>query len=206
MLDRPKFDRKRKTLEPCARCRMHVKMCFCIDIPSLDLATRVSVLIHAKELKRTSNTGRLATLALTNSGLHIRGLKDHSLDASEILDDAFQPLLFFPSDDATELTHEFISTFKKPVQLIVPDGNWRQASKVHTRYPEFAHVPRVIISTPNESKYVLRKETTPEGMATLQAIATAMSVIESPEVGATLMKLYELKLKRTLIARGVKFE
>lgn len=204
MLERPRFDRKRKTLEPCARCRMHVNRCFCAEIPTLDLRTRVSVLIHAKELKRTSNTGRLATLALTNSGLHIRGVKGESLDAGEILDDAYQPLLFFPSDDANELTPAFISKFKKPIQLIVPDGNWRQASKVHTRYPEFANIPRVIISTLNESKYVLRKETTPEGMATLQAIAVAMSIIEGPETGAELMKLYDLKLKQTLIGRGVK--
>lgn len=206
MLERPKFDRKRKTLEPCARCRMHVNGCFCDLIPSLTLKTRVSVLIHAKELKRTSNTGRLATLALMNSGLHVRGAKDQTLDASQILDDSYQPLLFFPSDDAHELTPDFLARFDKPIQLIVPDGNWRQAAKVHTRYPEFAEIPRVIISAPNESKYVLRKESTPEGMATLQAIAVAMSVIEGPEAGAELMKLYDLKLKRTLVARGVKIE
>ncbi len=204
MLERPGFDRKRKTLEPCARCRMHVNRCFCGEIPTLDLGTRVSVLIHAKELKRTSNTGRLATLALTNSDLHIRGVKGQSFEAKNILDEAYQPLLFFPSDDATELTPAFVSKFKKPIQLIVPDGNWRQASKVNTRYPEFADIPRVVISAPNTSQYVLRKETTPEGMATLQAIAVAMSVIEGPETGTELMKLYDLKLKQTLIGRGVK--
>ena len=183
---------------------MHVSYCFCPEIPLLDLKTRVSVLVHAKELKRTTNTGRLATLALANSGLHVRGLKDHALDISQILDDGYEPLLFFPASDAVDLTKDYVSNFSKPIQLIVPDGNWRQASKVHTRHPELANVRRVKISAPNTAKHFLRKETTPEGMATLQAIAEALGIIDGQAVRDQLMVLYDLKLERTLRARGVK--
>lgn len=180
---------------------MNPASCFCSEIPSLSLKTRVSILIHAKELKRTTNTGRLATLALTNSRLHVRGLKDQPFEPSESLDDAYQSLLFFPSDDAVELTRSLLTD--KPVNLIVPDGNWRQASKVHTRYPEFANLTRVKISATNTSQYFLRKETTPEGMATLQAIAEALGVIEGSEVRDQLAKLYDIKLMRTIRARGI---
>ena len=48
----------------------------------------------------------------------------------------------------------------------------------------------------------LRAESSPEGMATLQAIACAMSIIEGVEVGQKLMSLYEAKLQNTLIGRG----
>ncbi len=165
------------------------------------LKTRVSVLVHVKELKRTTNTGQLATFALTNSHLYVRGRKDQPFNANECLDEAYHSVLFFPSDDAVELTPDLLTG--KQVNLIVPDGNWRQASKVHTRYPEFAKITRVKISRPNKSKYFLRKETTPEGMATLQAIAEALGVIEGTEVRDTLAKLYEVKLMRTLSARGI---
>ena len=184
---------------------MNPASCFCAEIPSLTLRTRVSVLIHAKELKRTTNTGQLATLALTNSQLFVRGRKDEPFNANDILDDAYQSLLFFPSDDAVDLTAETFSEIvtMKPVNLIVPDGNWRQASKVHTRYPEFANLTRVKISAPNTSQFFLRKETTPEGMATLQAIAEALGVIEGANVRDTLAKLYDVKLMRTIRARGI---
>jgi DTW domain-containing protein YfiP len=183
---------------------MHLSYCFCADIPSLTLNSRVSILIHAKELKRTTNTGRLATLALTNSDLHVRGLKNSPFEAGSILQDNYQPLLFFPSDDAVDLTPEIFNG--QPVHLIVPDGNWRQASKVHTRYPEFADLKRVKISARNEATHFLRKESTPEGMATLQAIAEALGIIEGDDVRTKLLRLYELKLSRTLRARGVKIE
>jgi hypothetical protein len=43
----------------------------------------------------------------------------------------------------------------------------------------------------------------PEGMATLEAIACAMGVIEGEAVKAALMKLYNAKLTATLVGRGV---
>jgi DTW domain-containing protein YfiP len=188
---------------------MNPASCFCAEIPSLSLKTRVSVLIHAKELKRTTNTGQLATLALINSQLHVRGRKDQPFNPNDCLDAAYQSILFFPSDDAVDLTDDLLPSLipalftGKPINLIVPDGNWRQASKVHTRYPEFANLPRVKISAPNPSQYFLRKETMPEGMATLQAIAEALGVIEGLDVRDQLAKLYEVKLMRTIRARGI---
>jgi hypothetical protein len=40
-------------------------------------------------------------------------------------------------------------------------------------------------------------------MATLQAIAEALGVIEGDPVRAELMKLYDAKIERTLIGRGI---
>lgn len=179
---------------------MHLSLCFCSEIPRIETRTRVSVLVHAKELKRTTNTGRLATLALTNSALYVRGLRDVEINASALAETSeYEPLLFFPSDDAEELT---AVSHDRPVHLIVPDGNWRQASKVHTRYPEFANLKRVKISARNTATHFLRKETTPEGMATLQAIAEALGLLESRTVRDQLMRVYDLKLTRTMKARG----
>lgn len=180
---------------------MHLDYCFCAEIVSVETRTRVSVLVHAKELKRTTNTGRLATLALTNSALHVRGLAEAPFEASSILREDEQALLFFPSEDARELSgYDFDD---RPVHLIVPDGNWRQASKVHTRHPELAAIPRVKITARNTATHFLRRETTPEGMATLQAIAEALGIIEGADTREALMKLYETKLARTMRARGV---
>ena len=49
----------------------------------------------------------------------------------------------------------------------------------------------------------MRLENTEAGMATLEAIAKALAIIESPERAAPLMQLYQAKLEATLKGRGV---
>jgi DTW domain-containing protein YfiP len=199
------LDRKRKTKEPCPVCFVNPARCICEVIPSLDYRTRLCLVVHAKELKRTTNTGRLAVKALKNSEMRIRGEGREALDLSDlVLAPQYRTVLFYPSDEAQDLTADFVAQDPRPIQLIVPDGNWRQASKVHYRHQELRDIPRVMIKAANTSKYHLRAETTEEGMATLQAIAHAYAVIESAEAGAELMKVYNAKLEQTLIGRGLK--
>jgi DTW domain-containing protein YfiP len=194
--------RKRKPQDPCQSCFLHKDRCICGSIPTLTLKTRIALVIHAKELKRTTNTGRLAMKALTNSEMHIRGESRETLDLSHLLTPAYRTLLFFPSDDAIELDQKLVSGSPLPIQLIVPDGNWRQASKVHYRHHELHEVPRVKISTANEANLHMRVETTEAGMATLEAIAHALGIIEGEEVKAKLMQFYQRKLEETLKGRG----
>jgi DTW domain-containing protein YfiP len=110
---------------------------------------------------------------------------------------------FYPLDREKSLNKELVAQDQKPIQLIVPDGTWRQASKVHFRHHELKDVKRVMISTPNISKFHLRAQHRREGMATLQAIAHALGVIEGDLVKDQLLKLYHAKLEQTLIGRGL---
>lgn len=195
--------RQRKTKEPCAQCFLHKDRCICAQIPSWTVASRLCLVIHARELKRTTNTGRLAATALKNSEMVVRGEADAPLDFSRILRDDYSSVLLYPADEARELDAEFVRSQAKPIQLIVPDGNWRQAGKVHYRYKELSHIPRVKLKNPKTSPYQLRLETVTEGMATLEAIAHAFSVLEGETVGSSLMALYRAKLRATLEGRGV---
>ena len=196
------IQRQRKTKDPCPVCFLHKNLCLCATIPKLNLCTRVCLVIHRKELKRTTNTGQLALQALLNSEMKVRGAINEPLDLTEVLNSNYFPLLFYPSENAVELTADFVSKIQKPILLIVPDGNWRQASKVNTRHPELKDVTRVMISSKNSADQHLRKESTEYGMATLQAIAYALGAIEGESIQNELLKLYELKLQRTLIGRG----
>jgi DTW domain-containing protein YfiP len=196
------FERKRKTKAPCQVCFLHLDLCICHLIPKLELKTRLCLVVHAKELKRTTNTGRLAVAALANSEMRIRGLGTEPLELGDLLSPLYRSLLFYPAADAVELTPEFVAMDSRPIQLIVPDGNWRQASKVHTRHKELSEIPRVAIRSANPSLYHIRAETTAEGMATLQAIAEAMGVIEGSEAREPLIRLYDAKLRATLKGRG----
>lgn len=198
---------QRKTQDPCPRCFLHRARCLCALIPRLESRTRLTLVIHHREIKRTTNSGLLAVEALVNSEARVRGLPGPTTDLTDLVAGAYQPLLFFPSEDAAELDAKLIEDLRRtdprPFGLIVPDGNWRQASKVAKRHPELRGVPRVKITTPNSSSRHLRAEHLPEGMSTLEAIARAYLVLENENVGRQLLQLYQEKLRRTLLGRGV---
>ena len=138
-----------------------------------------------------------------NSEMRVRGETREPLDLSDLLTDRYRTLLFYPTVDAVELDNELVAQDRTPIQLLVPDGTWRQARKVHYRHRELKDVPRVKISAPDISKFHLRAQHRPEGMATLQAIAHGLGVIEGDLVKEQLMKLYDAKVERTLIGRGL---
>lgn len=198
--------RQRKTKNPCSRCGLNPKVCICEFIPKLILKTRILLVVHAKELKRTTNTGKLTLEALPNSIMKIRGIKNEALDLSDQLTSDYQSLLYYPADGAEDLNQNFMKSLTRPVQLIVPDGNWRQASKVHIRHKELRGLPRVMIKEKNTARYHLRAESTSYGMSTLEAIAKALGVIEGLEVEAALMQMYRAKLQNTLKGRGIIFD
>jgi DTW domain-containing protein len=194
--------RKRKTKDPCPGCSLNKTFCVCELIPRLELRTRVALIVHAKELKRTTNTGRLAIQSLVNSSMYIRGEGREALDLSGLLSPNYRSVMFFPSDDAVDLSADFVGQSPLPIQLIVPDGNWRQASKVPSRHRELKDLPRVKISALNTGAFHLRAESSPEGMSTLEAIAQALKIIEGEAAFAPLMALYQAKLSATLIGRA----
>lgn len=194
--------RKRKTKQPCPGCGMNPLLCFCDLIPRIELKTRICLLIHHRELRRTTNTGQLAHRALVNSEIRIRGQINGKLDLTDLIRPDMRTLLFYPSDNAILLNHDFVKSDPRPILLIVPDGNWRQASKVQTRHPELANVPRVKVQQSIVADHFLRAEHKSDGMATLEAIANALAVIEDKDVADELFKLYQIKLQRTLRGRG----
>lgn len=184
----------------CAASRV---LCLCDAVPRIEISTKICLVIHRRELTRRSNTGLLALRALVNSEMRIRGEGRETLDLKDLLTPQYRTFLFYPTDDAAELNKELVAQDRRPIQLIVPDGTWRQARKIHSRHHELKDVPRVKISTPNNSAFQLRAQSRPEGMATLQAIAHGLGIIEGVLVGAQLMKLYHAKIERTLIGRGL---
>lgn len=179
---------------------MHPQRCICHAIPKLDLKTKLVLVVHHRELKRTTNTGRLATHALLNSEIYIRGKEHEPLNLSSLLSEEYESYVLYPSDDAIDIENLKPS---KPVQLIVSDGNWRQAGKLHRRHPELSHLPRVRINEKNLAKNHLRREHFEEGFSTIEAIAIAMGNLEGATVKENLLELYKAKLHATLEGRGI---
>jgi DTW domain-containing protein YfiP len=194
---------QRTVNEPCEICGASRTACLCDVVPRIDLRTKVCLVIHHRELSRNSNTGLLAIRALVNSEVRVRGEQREALDLKDLITSQYRSFLFYPSGDAVELNQALVMQEATPIQLLVPDGTWRQARKIHSRHRELRDLPRVKISTPNQSIFQLRAQSKPERMATLQAIAHGLGIIEGDLVRSQLMDLYHAKIKRTLKGRGI---
>lgn len=191
----------------CRICALHDDLCICAEVSPIATRTRVRVLIHQKEICKSTNTGRLAALALERGELWVRGRKGAVLDTRALIEPGTQPLVLFPGPTARSLD-ELIKERERagderPVTLVVPDGTWRQARKSVGRTPELAGAPRVTLPPGPPSRYRLRHHPDPTRLATFEAIARALGLLEGDAVRDELERLFALMVERTLWTRGM---
>ena len=197
------MSRRANTAYRCRVCWMLGRLCVCPLIPSPPLATRTRLVLvmHRVEAAKSSNTGRLATACLANSEILVRG---HIGRPSEplVASEATQPLVLFPFEDAKPLADVAPTLDGRPVVLIVPDGTWRQASKVQKRVPGLRDVPCVSVSGEARLPHRIRAEAHVHGLSTIEAIARAMGILEGAAVQETLERVFRSMVERTLWTRG----
>jgi len=216
--------------ERCAQCRLFRHHCLCGLLPRVETRTRVVVVLHQLEDHKTSNTGRLAHRCLPNSEIVFRGDPERArraylakrappLEPDEPDPGAVaitrappagprwpdwtahgDPVLLFPHPDAAPL--ERWRDHPRPLTLIVPDGTWRQGQRVRHRTPGLATIPCAAISRPEPSNYRLRTASDPRRLATLEAIAEALGILEGDEPRRALLAIFDVMVQRSLRARA----
>jgi DTW domain-containing protein YfiP len=179
------------------------RLCVCPLIPDPPLVTRTRVVLvmHRSENCKSTNTGRLAAACVANSTIVVRG---HRGKPSEPLawSAAERPLLLFPFEDAIPIADALRDPDARPVVLIVPDGTWRQASKVRRRVPGLDGVRCISVSGEARLPHRLRAEAHAHGLSTLEAIARALSLLEGEDVRQRLERVFRTMVERTLWTRG----
>jgi DTW domain-containing protein YfiP len=186
--------------ERCERCALQLHLCLCAHVQPIDLATRVIVLRHRRELHKTTNTGRLVSLTLANGEVRTFGARDQAFDAANLVDPSRRVLLLYPTEDSLEIAPD--DGDERPVTLIVPDADWRRAFKLVAREPALRGIQRVHLPKGPPSNYRLRRHTDPRFLATFEAIARALGVLESASVQLQLEHVFHLMVERTLASRG----
>jgi DTW domain-containing protein YfiP len=186
----------------CPRCRMHGSLCLCERIPRIETRTRLVLVIHRYEDRKPTNTGRLAVECLPNSEVIVRGHAAHPSTSLPLSPDV-QPVVLFPHEDAVPIDR--FAGSSRPVALIVPDGSWRQASKVRNRVPGLRDLPCASLPRGAASAYRLRVDAHEQGLATIEAIARALRILEGERgeaVARALDVVFRAMVERTLWARG----
>lgn len=207
----------------CARCALPEVACLCAALVPTPARTRVVVLMHFAEHKKPTNTGRLVPMLVEGAEVRLRGLpgdydpdrdprrrppgrgpaagaaRGARVDMHDLLDPARRLLLLEP--DGAPLA-EVAAAEQRPVTLLVADGTWRQARRTVNREPALAAATRVRLPDGPAGRYRLRDSGAPERLATLEAVARALGVLDGPEVQAHLEAVFDQLVERTLRLRG----
>jgi DTW domain-containing protein YfiP len=158
--------------------------------------------MYKKERFLTSNTAMLANTCLVNSEIYLRGFEDSTIPNSFLDEENYQPLYLFPDEDAQELTDDYLAQFDRPINLIVPDGTWRQAKKIHKREKNVSHIQRVKVTNIPKTIYPLRQQKYDYGLCTLEAIAYALGIIEDKSIQDSLLNNLKIMIERHTKYRG----
>jgi DTW domain-containing protein YfiP len=184
------------TTQVCIVCRLRQPLCICADAPRLDISTRLIAIIHAKEWRRSSNTGYLARLATRDGEVRLHGLTHQTVSSEGI--DCVSPstLVLYPGRGADPLTAKYIASLARPLTLLVPDGNWNQAKNMMRRVPMLSQAHAVSLDASMVDHNSLRRNVASHRMSTFEAIAQALGIIEKQAIKDHLLDFFRQVLGR----------
>jgi tRNA pseudouridine65 synthase len=175
----------------------------CAELPRIELETRVALVMHYREASKPTATGPLALACLSNSAHYLHGLEQAPLDLMHLHENgARRVLVLFPSEGARPLSRALRDEDARPITLVVPDGNWRQARRIPQRVHGLEGAEHVGVPPGPPSAWGVRWEPMEGGLATFEAIARAIGQLESPEAQARLEAVFARSVAITLAARG----
>ena len=177
----------------CPRCFFRQEVCVCPVTPRLQTRTRVVIVRHVLERHRTSNTGRLAALALPNCEILDYG------DGREVFDDralrAPGAWLLYPDRPSA------FTPAEPPSQIVVLDATWRQSRRMYRKIDALRGMPTLALPEPAQARARLRQPTHSDGVSTLEAIAAALGMVEGPECSEPLFRFFDEAVRRALSLR-----
>jgi DTW domain-containing protein YfiP len=134
----------------CRRCWLQQSHCVCEECPPLEESTsspalpkvnRLFLLTHHKEICLVVDTAKLILAAFPETcRLVVGGISSEFQDSMKELEESIQQnncLVLFPTDDARTFEQVEASetlSGEKGWDLVVVDGTWSQARKIHSRY------------------------------------------------------------------------
>lgn len=212
----------------CPRCRRPRVVCYCAHLLPLPTRTRIVILQHPREARVPIGTARMAHLMLPHSQLvhpqtwHSGGLQEAApagrgiffgerpwetaadpgaAAAAQALDTV---ALLFPGPGAEDPAQLPAGTVKT---LVVIDGTWAQARKVLKQNPALLQLRRVGITPTRPGNYRIRREPAAECLATIEALAQALGVLEGePERFAGMLAAFTFMVDQQLAHAAARTE
>lgn len=176
----------------CPACRLRLERCLCDEVTRIAPDIEIVVVRHALEGIKSTNTARLAALAIPSLRIVEYGAKDHPVDGA-LLATAGACLLYPGPAPSTPPV--------LPTRLIVLDGNWTQARRMFMRLTALHPLPKLSVAPPAVAPVRARRAPAPAQLSTIEAIAGALEAL-SLDGGPNLRDLAGTFATRVLETRG----
>ena len=178
----------------CSGCGLLATQCVCAALTVIDNTTPVRILQHPKETEHPLNTARWVALGLSNARVSAR----ESFDAADWDVAGHTPLLLYP-DEPGALAQP---RPPGPYVLIALDGTWRHAAALLRTHPALQAMHRLALPAPagsgTNSGYRLRKAPRADSYSTVEAVATALDVLDGPQRHDALLRPFQLQIERQI--------
>lgn len=126
---------------------------------------KITLLTHEKEFAKRSNTGRVVMEVLGDSAEQIRWDRlNPPVRLIEEIEAGGVVLIYPGTADDTEGDLTGIS------QVVLIDGTWHEARKIHQRSPYLQKIRRIALATGEKSAYNLRKNQKEFGLCTAECV------------------------------------
>lgn len=144
---------------------------------------KITLLTHSKELDKRSNTGQLVVDVLGDAAEQISW--DRMNPPARLLEEinAGGVALVYPG--AMDESGDDLSDVR---QVILIDGTWHEARKIHQRSPYLHTIRRISLDTGTKSVYNLRKNQKEFGLCTAECV---IEVLRRSGNSADAERLYE---------------
>ncbi|MBU2954962.1 DTW domain-containing protein [Marinobacter sp. F3R08] len=163
----------------CPACHVHPNICVCDTCAPVLNSTPVSVLQHPGEIGHAKGTVRILSRCLARLQV-VHGETPAEFRQAGFDTEVHAPgsALLFPGPGSCALESADLSHIR---HWIVLDGTWRKAARILHQNPTLAALPRFHFSHPPASAYAIRKAPGEHKLATAEAVAYLLNVIE-PEL------------------------
>jgi len=189
----------------CQNCRLLVDRCMCHELTKITCEMDIKLLLHSRELARVSNTGIIASRIVDSITEIHYGTPGYRFKALDVVAPEKLNLVLHP--DAGRSLEEYRELGVRPseINLVVPDGNWPQASNMTRKLVSSGLFKPVRLEKPVGGRYWLRIDHNHmDGVSTLEAIASALEVMGNETAGDALRRAFDKFVHESLLIRGKK--
>jgi DTW domain-containing protein YfiP len=158
--------------------------CVCADIPTVPTRTRIVIVRHLAEANRSSNTARLAHLALPNSEIVDHARMHEPIDPARLAGE--HTWLLFPEGAPRDAPPE-----PPPERLIILDATWHQARRMRQRIAGLRGLPVLRLPDVAATRERMRESPGHGLVSTIEAIARALRLLEGDAAAAPLERLFD---------------
>ena len=197
----------KKLLKSCSQCLFSEEFCLCPQKAHspIHLPLKLIFVMNKSEFFRLSNSARIFLQNTYPCEFRIRGYKEAPFDYTsfgESLEETENYLLFPHKEAKTVTLEKLVKEKKKPVNLIVPDGNWSQASKIANKLVREKNITAIALKEPPRSQYKLRSNPNAEKISTFEATFWALKDLLSEEDQVSLRGNFQQLVTNVMKLRG----